>query len=368
MRILIDALNIKRGGGVTVLFRLLNGFSSAGIKVHVILSSEEVHGLLLGEKCVNSITHELKPDLLGQFSAYKYRLVSLAERAREIGVDCIFGFNYFSPCSFPQITYHLNVIPYLDVGERVKTVGLFRAVSFRLFSQMSLRQACLNIFESEHLFELAGKTYKKINNPIVRYIGIDEPTDYDHLYAGELKQQIITLTSGNVHKRNDLLVELHRRLNKNRSPDKHINLKIGGFGKEKEIRSSLSSADNDYIDTVGSISFLGYCTRDELFDELAKSMMFVTFSELESFYMVALEAMIVGCPVVAPNISSITESVGKTGFLFDVGDVNQAQVHVENLFQIDQRCKASQESKAWAARFRQEECVRQLIDSVLAEF
>jgi len=40
--ICFDALNIKRGGGVTVAHRLITSFARAGWEVHVILSSQEV--------------------------------------------------------------------------------------------------------------------------------------------------------------------------------------------------------------------------------------------------------------------------------------------------------------------------------------
>ena len=364
MKIFIDALNIKRGGGVTVLFRLLKGFASYEISVRVLLSSPEVYELLKKEQFNSTVESELKAELQSQVRAYTYRAFRLKKDIKLYGASSLFCFNFMSPCSFPQTVFHLNVIPFLDFKQRVHAVGLFRSIAFKLFSQAAITRAKLNIFESKHLLELAESTQQDIKNPAVRYIGIDEPNQ--PLVSGSLsvKRQIVTITSGSAHKRNDLTIELHRRLNSGKTVGDQVELVIGGFGKEREIRASLSKADNEYIDSVKSIRFLGYCTRDELFEELSVSSLFVTFSELESFYMVALEAMIVGCPVVAPCISSIEESVGAAGFLFEVGNMEQAEGLVRTLMQAENRAKASQKSLEWSRQFREEECVEQLISLV----
>ena len=62
-----------------------------------------------------------------------------------------------------------------------------------------------------------------------------------------------------MHKRNDLVIELHRRL---RSSGLDISLII--VGNNDAIKSSLSNEDNHYIESENSVESAGYLSREEL--------------------------------------------------------------------------------------------------------
>ncbi|RQD77173.1 MAG: N-acetyl-alpha-D-glucosaminyl L-malate synthase BshA [Candidatus Syntrophonatronum acetioxidans] len=69
------------------------------------------------------------------------------------------------------------------------------------------------------------------------------------------------------------------------------------------------------------VSFLG--VQDDVLPMLNEADLFLLTSEKESFGLAILEAMACGLPVVASNAGGIPEVVeeGKTGFLYQVGDV-----------------------------------------------
>ena len=90
----------------------------------------------------------------------------------------------------------------------------------------------------------------------------------------------------------------------------------------------------------------------------------MSFSELESFYMVAVEAMSVGCPVVVPQISSIEESVGDAGLTFASGDVDGALEYIEKLLDPGYRSEWSSRSCEWAAQFDASVCADRIVQSV----
>ena len=71
-----------------------------------------------------------------------------------------------------------------------------------------------------------------------------------------------------------------------------------------------------------SVTFIG--KSNQVFEVLCYSDLFILPSETESFGLAALEAMMMKVPVISSNTGGLSEVnvEGKTGFLFDVGDIN----------------------------------------------
>jgi glycosyltransferase involved in cell wall biosynthesis len=96
---------------------------------------------------------------------------------------------------------------------------------------------------------------------------------------------------------------------------KSVNLKIVGTGPiENEIQSQYPHAE-----------FLGFKQGKELYDIIANAAYVVVPSEChENCSMAILEAMAMGKPVIATRSGGIPEQIedGKTGFLFERGDID----------------------------------------------
>ena len=71
-----------------------------------------------------------------------------------------------------------------------------------------------------------------------------------------------------------------------------------------------------------SVKFIG--KSNQVFEVLCYSDLFILPSETESFGLAALEAMMMRVPVISSNTGGLSEVnvEGKTGYLFDVGDVD----------------------------------------------
>ena len=108
------------------------------------------------------------------------------------------------------------------------------------------------------------------------------------------------------------------------------------------------------------------CIRDrkELYQEMANALVLVSFSELESFFMVPVEAMSVGCPTITTNVSSIMESVGSAGIVIDKGDVERAKKEVINLLDPRVREEKSTQSRKWAHAFEADKCSQKIVETV----
>ncbi len=101
-----------------------------------------------------------------------------------------------------------------------------------------------------------------------------------------------------------------------------------GDGPERTYIESLCRESPSHAD----IRFLG--RQEQVEDILAISDLFILPSEYESFGLVALEAMAAGVPVISTNSGGLPEvnEDGVTGFLSDVGNVEEMSSKIIKLF------------------------------------
>jgi glycosyltransferase involved in cell wall biosynthesis len=72
-----------------------------------------------------------------------------------------------------------------------------------------------------------------------------------------------------------------------------------------------------------AVEFLGPVDKNRLADLLNTSLCLVSASRIESFCMVAVEAMAAGCPPVVANATSMPESVGDAALIVEPGSHEQ---------------------------------------------
>lgn len=328
MKIAIDGLNIRKGGGQTVLVRLAEAFARNGIDVLVFSATDNLieDVTKTGNSHISVLKVQANMSAAGSL-IYRYR--HWDKECAKHGCDAVLSFNYWTPSRLPQATYHINVIPYLPLGERIKAVGKIRAFIQRNFAVKALKNSKVNLFESRHVLELAQSVTPRIRNADVAYIGVDFPSAIEAPTAG--LPYLVAVTSPSPHKHNEHLFALHRQLNAGRDPSNHIGLKLIGITLEDLKNNAASAQEMTYASEQSTIQFLGYIDRASLYKELAGALALVSFSELESFYMVALEAMAARCPTVTTDISSVKESVGTAGLTSAAGDIDGFARHIVSL-------------------------------------
>lgn len=130
-----------------------------------------------------------------------------------------------------------------------------------------------------------------------------------------------------------------------------------GDGPERSHIEGLCRESGSHND----IRFLG--RQEQMEDILAISDLFLLPSEYESFGLVALEAMAAGVPVVSTNAGGLPEINinGVTGFLSDVGDVDNMSRNIITIFSDG---KAFEEMKKHAI----EQAQKFDIDTIVPEY
>lgn len=361
---MIDGLNILRGGGVTVMDRLAHAFSASGTKVTV-LQRPNIECSTLAKN--PSVTVHTISEAEGAFATTMFRMRKLPIIIEEYSPDGLLSFNYHSNCLIPQLTYHINVIPFLPFSQRLRAVGIVRALLQRMAARKAIFLSDSNFYESKYLATLAGTVgdFEKSSAEIA-YIGVDLPPVSEEVAIdiGSIADgPIISITSGAPHKRNDLTVAAFQKILKT-LPDAELIF----VGNTQAIFSSLKVGQRKFVSSHPSVGFTGYLDRSELYSALSRARCLVTFSELESFHMVALEAMNAGCPVVASNTTSAEESMGKAALLFQQGDVAAAARHVIQLGEDSRRNDLIQSGRARAKQFESSLCTETFVRKAYKAF
>lgn len=352
--VVIDGLNAMRGGTVVVIARAARALRDAGASVTVLLA-RELPGLTLDD----DIAVHLLPRARGAVPALLARRLWLDRLLRRLGADLVLSLNYSVTTSVPQATYHINVIPFLPQRQRAAAVGAPRAVVQAIEARRALRHSATNVFESRYVMKLARELGVPVRRPQVAYVGIDLP--YGAAPAAPEPHSFVTITSPAPHKRNDLLLDAFSTY-----AASHPEARLTVIGDADAILSSLAPERRRVVEADAAIEMTGYLGRAALFDRIARSWAMLVASELESFFMVPVEAMTYACPVIGFDSTSIRESVGPEMPVVPMGDIAGMVREMERLSNSDVREALSAAALAWSTRFAADVCSRDLAEKILS--
>ena len=170
-------------------------------------------------------------------------------------------------------------------------------------ARTALKRAQANVFESSYLQELASARVKNILKPSLIYIGLENPADIiPTAFKKTNSPTILSLTSPQPHKDNPTLIKTLAVL-KNRRPEVNWTFKIAG-GTNPDVFSNLHNLAGD-LGVSGQIDWIGFQSHEALAQIGSKALCLVSTSQVESFCMVAVEAMSWSCPAIVANATSM---------------------------------------------------------------
>lgn len=341
MHIAIDATMIAPGGGLTGLRSYVGQWVKLVEveKISVFASrTSVVNSLNFGNKC------ETIPVLIGQSSGavFAYRQLIMPSVLNRIGPDVVFTTNsQIRMCRIPQLVHQRN-LKHFDDGSGIDLIRspfvAIREIVRNNEARHAAKHAQANVFVSEYLKVKASEV---IRNPHGKWSVIPNGVAKSNFSDTELLSsrrlpRIIAITADSRHKDNSMLIDILASLRTEmRSIDWQLHVAgLGDYTVEKMRAKELGVS--------GSISWLGFQSRIQL-EELLKSSFAMVFpSRLESFGNPPLEAMSMGCPVIATNCTAIPEVVGSAGILCDVGNLDQFVSSIVQLWKDESHYKALQ--------------------------
>jgi glycosyltransferase involved in cell wall biosynthesis len=184
--------------------------------------------------------------------------------------------------------------------------------------------------------------------------GRDEPPSAETI-AREARPTFLFAGRLASNKRPDHAVAAFRHIRR-RMPD--AKLWIAGRGPlERELGH----------DPEPGVELLGYVSREELYERMARTHCLLVPSVREGWGLVVIEANSVGTPAVAYDVPGLRDSVrdGLTGRLASAGDPEQLADHAVDLVADGRRyADMSRQASVWAKRFSWDETARRLLEVV----
>lgn len=318
MKLVINAMSTKPGGGLTVLSTLLRAWRrlGSGLDISVLASNRRTIAALERLGYADRVVPLLVDSSPWRF--YYWELFSLPGLMRELRADILLRSNHYQfnvPC--PQVVLHQNAWRFGPPQPAIRPAGGLAERMRDWSARKALQSADANIFVSKYLRNLAELNYPaSAPRNFVVYNGIDDEVFDESARRGDLYEQtpqLVAVQDGNIQKDNATLVRILHHLVR-RAPDVDWRLKVaGGTGMGRFADDYCELARNLGVDD--RIEWLGFCEQEILNELIRNSLCLVFTSVVEGFGLPPLEAMARRCPAVACNVTAMPEIIGDAGLL-----------------------------------------------------
>ena len=325
-KIMINALTVRPGGGLTVIYAMAKQLSLKGYNVLVMVTADDTAEMLEKKLAENEVVKIRKiggKALVDRVFLSRLKMLFVAIRE---DYKTIISLNALPFPFFYNIVYHVNLLRFQKKPKGSSSWGMGLNFLRDFETRLALRFADVNLFESNFLLSAARNT-GSINNPKVIHLGLEEKKVS---YVNRpLSSQILMVTSPQPHKNNPVAIRVLKQL-KNAHPGVNWRLVIAG-GHSDADWSAVQSMD-EYQQLKENIEWVGYLGKQELVGYYRESLCLLSASTVESFCMVALEAMQFGCPSIVMDAAAMPESVGDAGIILPPGDEETISQKIVQLY------------------------------------
>jgi glycosyltransferase involved in cell wall biosynthesis len=332
MNLIIDATNIKSGGGLTHLQEILSfDFAlSSGYKKVVIFAPEKTLKKLPSKPWLQKNTHKWINQGYLLLLIWKIFIFKRYINKNE-GLIFIPGTGY-SPK--PYVTMCRNLLPleYSEINRFFFSKEWIRLIVLRFYHFFSYKKATSVIFLNDYCKKVVDKILNVKNYSIIphgiNYFKFNKNRDKKSLkYNSTRPLKLIYVSTINLYKHQWQVVEAVDELNKNGF---FIDLTLIG-DNQSDALNVLKNKLND-LSNPGRIKYLGPKRHDELQQYYYNSDVFIFASTCETFGMVILEAMSCGLPVLSSKQSSMRSTFKEIPIYFDPFEIESIKKSIKKIY------------------------------------
>lgn len=369
MRIAINALSAKTGGGVIYLNRLIYYLREIDNQdEYYIFVTRDNHGKIIAFK--DPRFHVIQVSIRSLLHRLLYEQFALPISVKRFNIDIVYApaeiAPLMAPC--PVVLGIQNSNIYYSVAIKRSIIEKFRLWILRYLAKVSSQKANRIIFVSNTARkDIVKKLKASPAKTRAIYHGV-ELDNFAKLEIGEnlaLTNQItgsnmyiLCLSNLDRHKNIEVLIKAYATLGeKYQSQYKLIiaGRKVPPYGDE------LSGLVHQ-LNLGRKIDFTGEIPFGNVPSLYQGSSLFVLPSYLESFGIPLIEAMACGVPVIAANISAIPEVISDAGLLFDPNDPDELRAKIEAILSNQNlRKKLIQKGLQRVKTFSWEKCAKETL-------
>jgi len=364
IRIGIDAINIRDGGGITHLKEILSNADPSldNFNEVILWSSKETllnieHKPWLKKKTVSANSF---------LSRTLWQIFKLSKELIDSSCDILFVPGGSFTTSFkPVLTMNHSLLPFqskeiLRYGISIKTIKFFL---LRLTQISSFRRSNGIIFLTHNSRKIVLKkivNYKVLNQVINHGTnksffcepGLKKDINF---YNNENRFKIINVSAIEPYKHHSKLIEAIKLIHDEGYP---ISFEIYGSGDKKSIRKLIKDINTNDPQSE-YIFYKGLVRYEELSKAYSASDLFLFSSTCESFGQTLTEAMASGLPVACSNKSSAPELLASSGLYFDPHNTAEIAKTVRQFLDSKELRKSlSKSSYLRASSFSWYDCTR----------
>ncbi len=358
VRVLVNALHARTGGGLTYLTNLLPGLAAdPGLEVHLGLHADQE------ESGLESLDGRLHVHLFRFPSGFTRRLLweqaVLPFAARRIGAEVVFSPANFGPLLAPRPVVLLRNA--LDVG-RTETRPLKRLYwgVLAAMTWASLLRAPRALAVSAYAARSLSARLPESVRARISVVHHGVAPSFSPPAPGARREGFL-LAVGDIYIQKNLH-GLLLALDRLRGDHPDIHLKIAGRPVDPDYARRIDAiiAERRLGDRV---ELLGHVPPDGLVDLYRRCALFVFPSLVETFGNPLVEAMACGAPIVSAGTAAMPEVLGDAGLFFDPGDPGQMAAQIARaLGDEGLRQRLSAKAVARARRFSWPETARRTAD------
>ena len=316
IRVLVNGIHAKSGGGVTYLRNILPILAEDDdLEIHLFLHRDQLE--LYGPLSEKVRVHPLQFDNRF-FPTLVWEQLALPVRARSMSVDVTFSPANYGPLFAPNRVIVLsNSLAVFGretrLSRRLYWIGLALMTGLSLLT--STRAIAVSQYAGNALTFGFGNRLR--NRVTIVHHGVDPVFSPDDTVDREPHLLAVSdiYIQKNIHTLIEAMATVHRR-----RPE--IKLKIAGRSIDAGYMGELQERIAE-LDLAGVVEFLGEKRTGELLDLYRRCLVFVFPSTVETFGIPLVEAMACGAPVACSNTAAMPEIVGDAAEFFSPLDAGE---------------------------------------------